>query len=353
MLLTIVVGILVLSVLIIAHELGHFIAAKATDCWVKEFGVGFKPRLYGKKIGDTIYSINWIPFGGFNDISGEVDPTVPRALAARQYWVRLLVLGGGMLMNLILPFVLMTIAYMIPHDVMQGQVVVQEVSVNSPAELAGIKVGDTILTVNGVPADSVGMLSRETQLHIGAEVSFEIKHADATTETVTAVPRWKPPEGEGAVGIASQTMNATVVSESLPFWRAIPEGASSVWETLILYKNGIIEMVIGAQPFTPAGPVGIVQVTGEVAHAGVSPVLELTAFISIAIAITQLIPFPSLDGSRMLFVVVEWLRRGKRISPKVEGIVHSVGFMILLTLMVLITYQDIARWITGGSLLGG
>ncbi len=112
-------------------------------------------------------------------------------------------------------------------------------------------------------------------------------------------------------------------------------------------------MIIGAVPFTPAGPVGIVQVTGEVAHAGVSPVLELTAFISIAIAFTQLIPFPALDGSRMLFVVVEWLRRGKRISPKVEGIVHSVGFIILLTLMVLITYQDIARWISGGSLLGG
>jgi len=110
-------------------------------------------------------------------------------------------------------------------------------------------------------------------------------------------------------------------------------------------------MIIGAQPFVPAGPVGIVQVTGEVAHAGISPLLELAAFISIAVAITQLIPFPSLDGSRMLFVVVEWLRKGKRISPKVEGLVHSVGFMVLIVFMVLITYQDLARWITGGSLI--
>lgn len=353
MLLTIVVGILVLSVLIIAHELGHFITAKATRCWVKEFGVGFRPRLWGKKLGDTIYSINWIPFGGFNDISGEVDPTQPRALAARPYWVRLLVLGGGMLMNLILPFILMAIAYMVPHDVVQGRVVVQEVSANSPAEMAGIKPGDTILMVNDTPVDNVGVLSRETQLHLGTEVTMEIQHADSAIETITVVPRWKPPAGDGAVGIASQTMNSTITSESMPFWRAIPEGAVSVWQTLVLYKNGIIEMITGAVPFTPAGPVGIVQVTGEVAHAGVGPVLELTAFISIAIALTQLIPFPSLDGSRMLFVVVEWLRRGKRISPKVEGIVHSVGFIILLTLMVLITYQDLARWISGGSLLGG
>jgi regulator of sigma E protease len=353
MFLTIVVGILVLSVLIIAHELGHFITAKATGCWVKEFGIGFKPRLWGKKLGDTIYSINWIPFGGFNDISGEVDPTQPRALAARPYWVRLLVLGGGMLMNLILPFVLMAIAYMIPHDVVQGQVVVQEVSVNSPAEQAGIIPGDTILMINNTPVDNVGVLSREIQLNLGAEVTFEIQHADATTEIVTAVPRWKPPAGDGAVGILSQTMNATITSESMPFWQAIPEGAVSVWQTIVLYKNGIIEMITGAVPFTPAGPVGIVQVTGEVAHAGVSPVLELTAFISIAIALTQLIPFPALDGSRMLFVIVEWLRRGKRISPRVEGIVHSVGFIILLAFMLVITYQDLARWISGGSLLGG
>ena len=174
MLLTIVVGILVLSVLILAHELGHFIMAKATHCWVEEFGIGFPPRLWGKKIGDTIYSINWIPFGGFNKISGEVDPAAPRALAARKYWVRLLVLSGGILMNLILPFVLMAVAYMVPHDVAQGQVVVQEVAANSPAAVAGIQVGDTILTVNGIPVDNTGVLSREVQLNLGAEISIGV-----------------------------------------------------------------------------------------------------------------------------------------------------------------------------------
>jgi regulator of sigma E protease len=353
MLLTIVVGVLVLSVLILAHELGHFIMAKATHCWVEEFGIGFPPRIWGKKIGDTIYSINWIPFGGFNKISGEVDPQAPRALAARKYWVRLLVLSGGILMNLLLPFVLMAIAYMVPHDVVQGQVVVQEISANSPAEAAGIQVGDTILTINGVPADNTATLAREIQLNLGAEISIDVQHTDTSIETVHLVPRWKPPEGEGAVGIASQTMNPVVTSESLPFWRAIPEGAVSVWDSLILYKNGIIEMFMGVVPFTPAGPVGIVQVAGEVAHAGISPVLELTAFLSIAIAVTQLIPFPALDGSHLLFVIIEWLRRGKRVSPRVQTIVHSTGFVVLLVIMLLITWQDIARWVSGGSILGG
>src|SRR4030042_1927432 len=122
MILTIVAGIIVLSVLIIVHELGHFAMAKATGVWVEEFGIGFPPRLYGKKWGDTVYSINWIPFGGFNKLPGEVDPAAPKALAARSHAVRLLVMSGGMIMNLLLPFVLLGAAYMVPHDIVVGTV---------------------------------------------------------------------------------------------------------------------------------------------------------------------------------------------------------------------------------------
>lgn len=351
MILTIVVGIIVLSVLIIVHELGHFIAAKATGVPVEEFGVGFPPRLYGRKWRGTIYSINWIPFGGFNKIAGEVDPTVPKGLASRRYGVRLLVLSGGIIMNLLLPFVLLAVAYMVPHDIVSGQVVVQEIAPDSPAEMAGIKASDTIISVNDREVKNGGDISRYIQLNLGKEISLLVEHADATTETVELTPRWRPPEGEGAVGIAYRTEDAVIVSESYPPWEAIPIGARSCIEALVLYRNGIFGMILGTIPFTPAGPVGIVQVTGEVAHSGISPVLELTAFISIAIAITQLIPFPALDGGRILFVLLEWIRRGKRVSPKIEGIVHSVGFMILLGLLLLITYQDIARWISGGSLL--
>jgi regulator of sigma E protease len=353
MILTIAAGVIVLSVLVIAHELGHFITAKATGVWVEEFGIGFPPRLYGKKWGETLYSINWIPFGGFNKISGEIDPGPARGLARRGYGVRLLVISGGILMNLILPFVLLSAAYMVPHNVINGQVVVEQVALGSPAEIAGIKAGDTIISVNNKSVKSYGDLARGIQLGMGTEISIVLKHTDATTETVRLVPRWRPPPGQGAIGIVYGYQNGTPVpvSESLPFWKAIPAGARDCIETLVLYKNGIIGMIIGTVPFVPAGPVGIVQVAGEVAHSGISPVLELTAFISIAIAITQIIPFPALDGGRLIFIVLEWLRRGKRVSPKTEGIVHSIGFMILITLMVLITYQDVIRWAGGGSLV--
>jgi len=353
MILTIVAGVIVLSVLVIAHELGHFIAAKATGVWVEEFGIGFPPRLYGKKWGETLYSINWIPFGGFNKISGEIDPEPARGLARRGYGVRLLVISGGILMNLLLPFVLLAVAYMVPHNIINGQVVVEQVASGSPAETAGIKVGDTIVSVNNKSVKSFGDLARDIQLGMGTEISIALRHADATIETVRVVPRWRPPEGQGAVGIAYgyKDGKSAIVSESLPFWQAIPTGARDCIETLVLYKNGIIGMIVGTVPFVPAGPVGIVQVAGEVAHTGISPVLELTAFISIAIAITQIIPFPALDGGRVIFIVLEWLRRGKRVSPKTEGIVHSIGFMILIALMVLITYQDVIRWAGGGSLV--
>jgi len=351
MILTIVAGIIVLSVLVIVHELGHFITAKATGVLVEEFGIGFPPRLYGKKWGDTIYSINWIPFGGFNHISGEVDPKAPRALAARGYGVRLLVIGGGIVMNLLLPFVLLSATYMIPHDIVSGQVMVEEVAPGSPAEMAGIMPEDTIISINDREVKSGSDLSRYIQLNLGREITVSVEHADATTETVALTPRWQPPEGEGAIGVLYLTENPVIVSESYPFWQAIPIGARSCIEVLVLYKNGITGMIMGTVPFTPAGPVGIVQITGEVAHAGISPLLELTAVLSIALAITQLIPFPGLDGGRIIFVLLEWIRRGKRVSPRVEGIVHSIGFMILIALLIAITYQDIIRWVSGESLL--
>ena len=353
MLLTIVVGIVVLSVLVLVHELGHFIFAKATHCYVEEFGIGFPPRIWGKKIGETIYSINWIPFGGFNKISGEVDPAAPRALAARSHRVRALVISGGIIFNLLFPFLLMSVAYMVPHDVVHGTVRVAEVTANSPAELGGIKVGDTLISIDGHTLNSAGDLSRYVQLNLDKKTEFTLTHADGITETLTLVPRSRHKADEGAVGILPENVNPVIISEKQPFWQAIPSGIVDVEQSLILYKNGIIGMFIGTVPFTPSGPVGIIQVTGEVAHTGVSPVLELAAFISIAVGVTQIIPFPALDGGRLLFIAVEWVRRGKRVSPRVENFIHSVGFIVLLALMVLITYQDIARWITGGSLLGG
>ncbi len=308
----------VLVVLIIAHELGHFVTAKASGVQVEEFGIGFPPRLISIKRGETRYSLNVVPLGGFVKMAGEEDPKVPGSLASKSIGTRLLVLSSGSLMNFLLPILLFSVAFMIPHDVVMGEVLVEEVAPASPAERAGIESGDIILSVNGKPVQNTGDLQRYVQLNLGREVSLLLKHADANTEEVQVVPRWRPPEEQGAIGVAVRTFSPTIVRQHYPFWQAIPMGVRDCIQTFTLFKNGIIGMIIGTTPRVVAGPVGIAQLTGEVAKAGFSPLLEFAAFLSINLAIINILPLPALDGGRIAFVLLEGVRRGKRVSPKTE-----------------------------------
>jgi len=351
-LITIVAFLVVLAVLIIAHELGHFATAKAFGVRVDEFGVGFPPRLLSIKRGETRYSLNAIPLGGFTKMAGEVDPEAsPRSLASKSIGVRILVLGAGSLMNALLPLLLFSIAFMVPHNIVTGQVLVEEIAPNSPAAMAGIQSGDTIISINEKTLNNTIELSREIQLNLGKEITMVISHSDSTTEEVQLTPRWRPPEGQGAIGILVKTSNPTVVSQSEPFWRAIPLGVKECIETFVLFKNAIISLFIGTVSFQVAGPVGIAQMTGEVARAGISPLLEFAAFLSINLAIINIFPLPALDGGRIVFVLLEWIRRGKRISPKTEGLIHGIGFMLLMAAILAITYQDIIRIVSGESLI--
>jgi len=348
---TILIGLAVLSGLVIVHELGHFIAAKTRGVRVEEFGLGFPPRLLSFKRGETRYSLNAIPFGGFNKLTGEEDPKEPRSLASKGIGTRLWVLSAGSLMTLILPILLFSIAFMVPNNITTGQIVIKEVAPGSPAAAAGIQAGEMLLSINGEPVQNIGTLPRYIQLNLGKEVTILVQHPDSTTESVQLTPRWRPPEGQGAIGIAYKVLEPTIVRQSYPFWKAIPLGAKGCIEAFILYKNGIISMIIGAVPVAVAGPVGIVQVMGEVVKAGTSPLLELAAFISLNLGILNILPLPALDGGRITFVLLEWVRRGKRISPKKEGLVHLTGFVLLIGLLLVITYQDIMRIISGGSLI--
>jgi regulator of sigma E protease len=168
---------------------------------------------------------------------------------------------------------------------------------------------------------------------------------------VRLIPRWKPPEGQGAVGIEfdpeATLAGRTIVRQSEPFVQAVPMAGKEYVETFILFKNGILTTIIGAAPVQVTGPVGIAQITGEAAKAGLSPLLEFTAFLSINLAIINIFPLPALDGGRIAFVVLEWIRRGRRISPKTEGLIHFIGFALLIAAMVAVTYQDIVRIIEG------
>ncbi|MFC2069831.1 RIP metalloprotease [Chloroflexota bacterium] len=341
----------VIIVLILAHEIGHFFTAKATGVKVEEFGIFYPPRLISVKRGETIYSLNAIPLGGFVKMAGEEDPDVPGSLASKKIWVRLLVLGSGSLMNFLLPLLLFSIAFMVPYNAVVGQSIVKEVASDSPAGRAGIVAGDIILSVNNKQVNNNVDVYRNFDLNLGKEVGVLVRHADETEEAISIIPRWKPPEGQTPSGMRVVTAEATAVPQSYPFWKAIPMGVESCVETFILFKNGIISMIIGAVEAEFAGPVGIAQLTGQIAQAGISPLLEFAAFLSINLAIVNLFPLPALDGGRIIFVLVEWVRRGKRVAPKTEGIVHLVGFALLMVFFLAVTYQDIARIISGESLI--
>jgi len=350
MFITIISFVAILLVLVLAHEIGHFATARIFGVRVEEFGIGFPPRLFGIKRGETLYSINAIPAGGFVKMAGEEDPKVPGSLASKKSGVRITVLAAGALMNALLPLLLFSIAFMLPHNIVTGDVIIGDVVSGSPADRAGMEPGDVILGIDGKEVRSIIDVNRSIQLNLGREIDITLGRNGAT-ETVSVIPRWQPPENEGATGISISFQNVMVTKEILPFWRAIPRGVRESIETLTLFKNAIISMIIGTTPVMIAGPVGIAQLTGEVARAGISPLLEFAAFFSINLAIINIFPLPALDGGRIAFVLVEWLRGGKRVSPKIEGMIHTVGFFLLLLAVALVTYQDILRIIAGESLV--
>ena len=351
MLITIGAFLGVLVVIILAHEIGHFVSAKASGVRVEEFGIGFPPRLVSVKRGETRYSLNAVPLGGFVKMAGEEDPKVLGSLASKKTGIRLLVLGAGSLMNFLLPLLLFSIAFMVPHNIVYGQVMVEEVAVGSPAAAAGIEAGDMFLEINDKPINNIGDVHRNIQLNLGRQVSILVEHGDSTTEEVQVVPRWQPPQDEGATGVAVRLLSPTLVKQHYPFWQAIPMSVLECIETFVLFKNGIISMIIGTAPAVVTGPVGIAQITGEFARAGFSPLMEFAAFLSINLGIINILPLPALDGGHIAFVLLEWVRRGKRIPPRVEGWIHLAGFAMLIAFLMAITYQDILRIISGESLL--
>jgi regulator of sigma E protease len=349
--LTIIAFILILGVLIFVHELGHFVAARLVGVKVEEFGMGYPPRLFAIKRGETEYSINLFPIGGFCKLLGEEDPTAPRSLASKKPVARLFVLGAGSAMNALLPIVLLTIAFMVPRTVIVGDVVIQEVAVESPAQEAGIGIGTTILSVDGVPVRNIGDVIYETHLHLGSETVYEVMDAEGNLRSVTLVPRFNPPEGQGPVGVSLTMLNLAEVSESYPFWKAVPMAGENLWETFGLIRNEVKRWFVNKAPPELTGPVGIFQLTGEASQAGPSYLIQFAAFLSLNLAIINLFPLPALDGGRIVFVILEVIRRGKRVSARTEAIVHFVGFVMLIGLMLVITFYDIVRVISGESLV--
>ncbi|HEY4506834.1 MAG TPA: site-2 protease family protein [Candidatus Paceibacterota bacterium] len=358
--LTFIIFIIVLGILVLVHELGHFVVAKKSGMKVEEFGFGFPPRLFGFKKGETTYSINWIPFGGFVKVMGEdgQNPNDPRSFAAAKASTRANVLVAGVVMNVLLAVVLLSIANgvglrvgLIEGDsAMQAEdvrVQVIQVAPGSPAEQAGLKVLDEIIAFseNGhrFELKTVEQVQDAILAHKGRDVILEIKNGDQIN-TKNIYVRSDPPLGEGAVGISLASTGVIRYPWYKAPWHGIIDTANITAYTAVGYGTIIKNLVTKGNPgMELSGPVGIAVVTGQAARIGFTYLMQFTALISVNLAILNIIPFPALDGGRLLFVVIEKLRR-RPISKKVEAIVNSVGFALLIMLMIYVTTKDVLKF---------
>ncbi len=305
-------------------------------------------------LADMIYSVNWLPLGGFVRLSGENNPAAPGSLARRGVGQRAIVLAAGSAMNALFPIVAFAIMFMVPHtEMVGGSAEITSVAPNSPAEAAGLFAGDRVLQVGDQPSGTPQELPREVHLSAGTEMTWIIER-DGQRQVAQVTPRVNPPPGEGAVGITFAIVDQQEVRRIEPPWTAARLGVTSTWDMLTLMGREIRGWFGGGRGPELSGPIGIAQITGEVTRQGGLEGWVLVAILlSINLAVLNILPIPMLDGGRLLFVFIEWVRGGKRVPSEKEGLVHLIGFVALLALVIAISANDIIRLVRGISPLGG
>jgi len=368
MFVTIISFLIILSVLVLVHELGHYFVAKFFKIKVEEFGFGFPPRVFGKKIGETIYSINLLPIGGFVKLYGEDDAgggsikvqsskfkvqseDESRAFYARPLWQRITVVVAGVVMNFLLAVVLIstlfaTVGVAVPTE----NVLVNEVQSGSPAEISGIKAKDEILTVNSKDIKSSEEFIKIVDEFSGKEISLLILRGSEEIE-ISLTPRTEVPEGEGPIGVVITSIQIKKYSWlEAPFYGTLE--ALNFSRLIVTGLGGLVADLVttGKVPEGVAGPVGVAQLTGVVVQNGPVATLWFVSLLSLNLAVLNILPIPALDGGRFFFQIIELVTR-KKVSPRYEGYAHAAGLVILLSLMVLITVFDVGRLISGQSLI--
>ena len=335
-----VIFVLVLGGLIFVHELGHFLAALRVGIKIKEFGLGFPPRLF--KIAEwrgTIFTLNAIPLGGFVRPVGEEDPTVKGGLAAAPIRHRLAVLAAGSMMNALVSFLVLVAGF---STAWPDRVTIMAVASGSPALRAGLRAGDVVVSANGRPIHVPSQLAKITWANLGESVDMELDRQGDIFVTAV-VPRTEWPEDQGPMGI---TMTWEIATYPVPqaMVRAVQEIGFQAREMALLPIH-LITNQINADEVRFVSPVGLKAINDQAVAVAFElgalfPVLQVVAVVSLALGITNLLPIPALDGGRILFVLIEAVR-GRRISPEREGIVHFVGMAILLGVMTMLVVQDL------------
>lgn len=361
---SIIIFIIILLVLVLVHEAGHFFTAKKFGIRVDEFGFGFPPKIFGIKKGETEYSINAIPFGGFVKIFGENPddentngPDASRSFVNKPKWQQALVLFAGVFMNFILAGILFSIVFLmgsplatdsIPRSAkerMSEHSVILGVLKDSPADVAGLKEGDVILSLE-TKAEKISNPTFSELVEFsnkpGETISISFTR-QGKENSVDVVPEADAELGRAFIGISP----ATLISGKFNFYESFKYGFGtavlSAKDTIIafgkLFKGGEDSKLVRESVI---GPVGLVKVTGFVSDIGIGYLISFMAVISISLAVINLVPFPALDGGRLFFLLIEKIK-GSRINPKITNTINMVGFFILILLMVVVTFHDVIR----------
>ena len=381
---TIILFLLILGVIVFFHELGHFVMAKLYNVKVEEFALGFPPKIFGIKKGETEYRLNWVPLGGYCKIVGEdgEEKNNPRSFGSKSLFQRFQIISAGVLMNFFLAFVIFSFIFMVgfPQDITgknlsiikadensgQASVIIDEENAksvrdvkiqisgiieDSPADQAEIKIGDTIVMADETKINSTEDLQNYTEENLGKPIILSITRGKESF-TKEIIPRENYPEDEGAMGVSlAQT---AIVSYS--FLEAIKQGFEYTVHLTIFILMAFASIIwglvtTGKTVAEVSGPVGIAAMTQQAASMGFLTVLNFTALISVNLAIINALPLPALDGGRILFLLVEKIK-GSPINQVWETKVNNFGFMLLMALMVIVTFKDVAKLDLIGKVMG-
>lgn len=381
MLITVIAFFVVLSVLVLIHEFGHFITAKKLGIKVEEFGFGFPPRVFGKKIGETLYSINLLPIGGFVKLYGEdsaggaairysqvasrkneerkatsdsreaTGPDLKRAFFARPIWQRFIIVFAGVVMNFFLAVVLISYLFSAKGVALPiKNVRVVEVMKDSPAAHGGLKKGDEVIEINNKKVTKTQEFANTAKKNAGKLIELRIKRGEQEF-TIKLIPRESYPKGEGPLGVAITNIEI----KKYPWYQAPFFGTVEAFKFSWMILSGLFQMVSdlvlrGQKPLGVAGPVGVAELTGQAVSYGFDATLWFVALLSLNLAVVNVLPIPALDGGRLFFILFEAVSR-KKVSAKYESMAHAIGLAVLLVLILIITFYDVIRLLAGQPLL--
>lgn len=358
MFLTILIVFILLVGLICLHEFGHFLFAKIFGVKVEEFGIGYPPRLIGKRFGETLYSLNLLPFGAFVKIPGEIGKTDDqRSFSAQPVSKRILIVLGGVLSFWVISALLFSIVFTLGtrlaiedtenFNLVSPKVQIAQIAHNSPAQIASLEPGDTIIKIKNQKAkikniEKMGELQEFIDENKGEEVILTIERGKEIFD-VSLVPRVSPPAGEGAMGVA---LVRTAI-KSYPWWKSPWQGilaTINMTGAIIQGYGQAIKNVISGGPsgVEMMGPVGVFHLFYKSSQLGINYFLQFLGMIAIYLALFNVLPIPAVDGGKLLFLGIEAIRK-RPVSEKIEQKITAVFFVLLIALMILVTIKDISH----------